>query len=83
MNSQISAALRADLPPAPRTLDVFLNRAELARVAGVGMQRVYRSFERGELSADAMDAHSQPLFLMQRLPQLKAILEKSNAEIAA
>lgn len=69
--------------PVPRTLDVFLNRAELARVAGVGMQRVYRAAASGLLTPDATDAHSQPLYLLMRLPSLKAALVKNNSEFTA
>ncbi|MEN9572424.1 MAG: hypothetical protein RL514_279 [Verrucomicrobiota bacterium] len=69
----------ADLAPPPRSLDVFLSRAELARIASAPMARVYRAFADGALTPDALDTHGQPLFLMQRLPLLKAELEKLNS----
>ena len=68
----------ADLTPPPRSLDVFLSRGQLARVAGLAEQSVYRAFKAGSLTADAVDSHGHPLFLMARLPHLKNALEKSN-----
>ena len=69
----------ADLTPPPRAMDVFLSRGQLARVAGLPEQSVYRAFTAGTLTADAVDSHGHPLFLMCRLPQLKQTLEKLNS----
>lgn len=77
----ICAACAPDAPP-PRAVDVFMSRAELARVAGVPTGRVFRAFADGALTPDAVDAKGAPLFLLVRLPLLKAALEKHNAAIA-
>lgn len=71
----------SDLTPPPRHLDVFLNRAELSRAASASTAKVYRAFADGALTPDALDTHGHPLFLMVRLPALKAALEKENAAI--
>lgn len=77
----ISEAL-APLPTvAPRNLDVFVNRAELAHAASAPLQKVYRAFADGALTPDATDSHGHPLFLLCRLPALKSALDKSNAPV--
>lgn len=71
----------ADLTPPPRHLDVFLTRNELAKVTSVAPGKVFRAFAEGALTPDAVDTNGHPLFLMNRLPALKAILEKQNSSI--
>ena len=68
-----------DETPAPRSLDVFMSRAELARAAAVPTGKVFRAFADGELTPDAWDTHGAPLFLIARLAMLKGVLEKGNA----
>ena len=69
----------ADLTPPPRAMDVFMSRCQLARVAGLPEQTIYRAFSAGALTADALDARGNPLFFLGRLPQLKQTLEKLNS----
>lgn len=85
-NNPVRDGIRAALsdlppPPSPRSLDVFLSRASLARVSGQPTGKVFRAFADGELTPDACDTHGHPLFLMERLPLLKLTLERSNTTI--
>lgn len=68
-----------DETPAPRSLDVFMSRNALAKITSQPPGKVFRAFASGLLLPDAVDTRGQPLFLMQRLPMLKLVLEKANS----
>lgn len=63
-----------------RSLPVLMTRSELSRATGAPAGQIYRAFEAGELLPDAVTTTASPLFALESLPAIRAILEKSNHE---
>lgn len=60
---------------------MFLTRNEVSRASGVSASRIYAAFDSGDLLPDAVTTTAAPLFALESLPAIKALLDKSNSTV--